>query len=90
MQEIHVQSLVRELRSHILQLKIPWAVTKTWHSQINELKKKKKVLPRQANAGVEQVELYPPVFRMSTRQHGWEINLKLIGNENLGLFISIT
>ena len=65
MQEIHVQSLVRELRSYILRPKIPWAVTKTWHSQINEFFKKV-VLPWQANAGAEHVELYLPVFRMST------------------------
>ena len=31
-------------RSHVLQLKIPHSATKTWSSQINILKRKKKIL----------------------------------------------
>ena len=40
MQGVRVQSLVRELDSHMLQLKIQHALSKTWYSQINNLKKK--------------------------------------------------
>ena len=43
MQGVRIQSLVREeIRSCMLQLRIPHATTKTWGSQINIKKKKKK------------------------------------------------
>ena len=41
MQGMWVRSLVKGIRSHMLQLEILHATTKTWHSQINKYLKKR-------------------------------------------------